>query len=71
MDQAALDEDLEGSPAAFAQAHRCAALDAQSVRKTCGAGGIAGSGAAVGYVHEHGWSSVSVGLVNTGDIPYA
>ena len=53
MDQAALDEDLEGAPAAFAQAHRCAALDAQSVRKTCGALGIARSYAAIENPYLH------------------
>lgn len=54
MDQAVIDEDLKGASASLAQAHRCAALDAQSVRKTCGALGIASSHAAIenSYLHD-------------------
>lgn len=69
--QAPVDPDVEGTFGAGFQGDVGAQFAAQPVRKTCGARGVARSEAAVGDVHEHGRSSVSVGLVNTGNIPYA
>lgn len=69
--QTAVDPDVEGAFGAGFQSDVGVQFAAKPVRKTCGAGGIARSEAAVGDEHEHGRSSVSVGLVNTGNIPYA
>ena len=63
--------DVEGALGAGFQRDLGVQFKAQPVRKTCGAGGVASSDAAVGDMYEHGRSSVSVGLVNTGNIPYA
>ncbi len=71
IDKAPVDPDVEGAFGAGFQSDVGVQFAAQPVRKTCGAGGIARSEAAVGDEHEHGRSSVSVGLVNTGNIPYA